>query len=139
MKISFFTRSYYKRHILATKMAALYLVFSSLFFIGRATKLILGEPADLLMMTAYLWPYPLILALQNWFPKPGIFLFAIVFLVGLFLVLGIGTYLEKFIQISSKPKWWVNFISVIAWYIPLLFVQILVVFIVWIIGYPIGE
>jgi len=90
-------------------------------------------------MTAYLWPYPLILALQNWFPKPGIFLFAIVFLVGLFLVLGTGTYLEKFIQISSKPKWWVNLISVFAWYIPLLFVQILVIFIVWIMGYPIGE
>ena len=139
MNISFFTRSYYKQHRLIIQMGVFYLLFSSLFFVGRAAKPILGELADLLSMTAYLWPYPLILALQNWFPQPGFFSLAIVYLIGLFLVLRLGSYLESTFPISSKPRWLVNLIPIFIWYTPLLFVQILVVFTVWIMGYPIGE
>jgi len=48
------------------EMVGCYLAFSSLALLSKPLKPLIGEFADVLMMTAYFWPYPIFMALQTW-------------------------------------------------------------------------
>lgn len=95
MTISNLAHAFQNRYAFALKMMGAYLFFSALFFVGRASKPVLGELADVLMMTSFLWPYPLMLALQHWAPSPGMSVFIPVFFGGLLVILFFGIYIQR--------------------------------------------
>lgn len=127
-----------KRQGLVVEMMIIYVLFSTLNPIGLASKLALGELADLLMMAPYLWPYPLALALQRWVPT-GLTSVLCTFVVGPFIVFVSGLYLGKRFRSFFQVGWRRHVCSIFMWYVPLFIVQAAVIFIAWLSGWPIGE
>jgi len=127
------------RYRFILQMAGAYLLFSSLSVIGRVSKSVLGEFADALMMTGYLWPYPLFLAAQHWIPKPGAIAVAFILLGGLVLVGLFGMYVQKRFPSLLQPRWQANICSLILWYVPLFSAQAILFVGAWMMGYPVGE
>ncbi len=127
-----------KRHRLVVEMMIIYVLFSTLNPIGLASTPALGELADLLMQTCFLWPYPLALALQRWVPA-GWTILLHVFVVGPLMVFAFGLYLEKRFRSFFQVAWRLHLGSLFLWYVPLFTVQAVVMFIGWLSGWPIGE
>jgi hypothetical protein len=118
-------------------MAGYYLLFSSLAPLSGPLKPVIGEIADVMMMTAYLWPYPLLMALQNWPPFES--LWPLVILAGLGLVVAFGAVLRQSFHAFSKPTGWGHVSAAVLWYVPLILAQAIFVFVAWSLGYPVGE
>jgi len=127
-----------KRYRLVVEMMIIYVLFSTLNPIGLTSKPALGELADLLMMTLFLWPYPLALALQQWVP-PGLTGLLSTFVVGPLMVVAFGLYLEKRFRSFFQVAWKLHVGSLFLWYVPLFTVQVVVILIAWLLGWPIGE
>ena len=128
-----------ERYRFILQMAGAYLLFSLLSVVGRVSKSVMGEFADALMMTGYLWPYPLFLAVQHWIPRPGTIAFVFVLLGGLVLVALFGMYVQKRFPSLLQSRWRANICSLILWYVPLFSAQAISVVVVWLMGYPVGE
>ena len=118
-------------------MALGYVLFSSLAIVGRLAKPALGELADLLGMSAIVWPYPLMLALQTWI-SPGS-LFWLFFLGGLLLTVGSGFLLQRRFPVLSQRGWLAHASALVLWCVPLILLEVIVVAAVFAMGYPVGE
>src|SRR5262245_33902923 len=121
------------------RMAGAYLFFSLVPVLGRFSKAIFGEFSDMLMMIGYAWPYPLVLAVHHWFPNPGIIFLLVTMILGFALVALFALYLHKRFLALLQFKWQTTACSLILWYVPLFFVQLLAVGLAWALGYPVGE
>lgn len=120
-----------------SEMAAGYVLFSGLAVVGHLAKPALGEVADFLAMSAVVWPYPLMLALQTWV-SPGSLSWA--FLAGgLFITVLSGLFLQRRFPILSQGTWWSHAAALTLWCIPLVVLEAIVVAAVWAMGYPVGE
>jgi hypothetical protein len=104
------------RHWLAIEMAGLYLAFSSLAPLSRPLKPVIGEAADVLMMTAYLWPYPVLMALQTWPVFES--LWPLFILAGLGLVVAFAALLRRSFRAFAEPTWWARLSAAVLWYVP---------------------
>ncbi len=131
------SRSSWRRHWLTIEMAGLYLVFSSLAPLSRPLKPVIGESADVLMMTAYLWPYPGFMALQSWPVFES--LWPLFILAGLGLVVAFAAWLGRSFRAFSEPTWRARLAAAVLWYVPLFLSQAILVLVMWSIGYPVGE
>ncbi|MCI0400062.1 MAG: hypothetical protein L0Z68_01985 [Gammaproteobacteria bacterium] len=120
-------------------MAAAYLIFSLLSVIGHVSKAVIGEFADALMMTGYVWPYPLFLAVQHWIPEPGAMFLTFVLVGGLILVIVFSVNVQKWFPWLLKTRWQATICSLVLWYVPLFFVQAISVAAVWVMGYSVAE
>jgi hypothetical protein len=120
-----------------SEMAGGYIVFSSLAVVGHLAKPMLGEVADFLAMSAVVWPYPLMLALQTWV-SPGSLSWA--FLAGgLVITVLSGLFLQRRFPILSQETWWSHAAALTVWCVPLVILEAIAVAAVWAMGYPIGE
>ena len=131
------SQSLLKRYAFTLEMAACYLAFSSLLPIARSLKPLIGEFADILQMAAFLWPYPVFLALQTWPVSQS--LWPVVILAGLVLVVAFASWLRKSFRAFSEPTPWVRVSAVVLWYVPILLAQGILLALVWSLGYPLGE
>ncbi len=120
-----------------SEMAAGYVVYSSLAVLGHLAKPTLGEVADFLAMSAVVWPYPLMLALQTW-ASPGS-LSWLFFIGGLFVAVVFGVFIQRRFPILSQGTWWSHAAALTLWFIPLVVLEVITVATVWAIGYPVGE
>ena len=116
-----------------------YVGFCLLLPLGAASIELIGELADVLVLSTYLWPYPLLLSLQGLF-EPGnwaCILGADILGLGLVLVWGFGMYhmLPERVPIQRVLKPW----GVVLWYVPLLVFQILVYLLALGADWPMGE
>jgi hypothetical protein len=118
-------------------MSACYLIFSSLFPLAQPLESIIGEFADVLGMTAFLWPYPVFLALQTWLAE-SLWLWLLSLVVGLGLVVAFAALLRES-PAFLEPAWWTRLSAAVLWYVPLLVSQATLVVIIWSLGYPVGE
>jgi len=118
-------------------MVACYLAFSSLPLLAQALKPAIGEFADILQMAAYIWPYPVFLALQTWSVFQS--LWPLFILAGLALVVAFAALLRKSFHAFSEPTPWVWASALLLWYVPLFLAQGILMLIVWSLGYPVGE
>jgi hypothetical protein len=122
---------------LVSEMAVGYVVYSSLAVVGHLAKPTLGEVADFLAMSAVVWPYPLMLALQTWV-SPGSLSW--LFLVGgLIVTVLFGILLQRRLPVLSQGTWWSHAAALTLWCIPLVVLEAIVVAAVWAMGYPVGE
>lgn len=119
------------------EMLAGYSLFSSLAIVGRIARPVLGELADVLLMSAALWPYGLMLALQTWIP-PGSW-FGMFFVGGLLLTILWGIVLQRRFPALSRSTWWSHACALVLWCVPLVLLEAVVVGAVWAAGFPIGE
>jgi len=122
---------------LAIEMAGFYLAFSSLAPLSRPLKPVIGEFADVLMMTAYLWPYPVFMALQTWPVFES--LWPLVTLAGLALVAAFAALLRMSFRAFAEPTWRSRLSAAVLWYVPLFLAQAILVLVIWSLGYPLGE
>ena len=134
-----------RRSPLVVAAACWYLLFCLLMPIGALRGPGGPEVLDVLFMSAYLWPYPLVLSLQHWFnTDSGLNVLVLVFILMLD-VLGLGLVLVCTAMVQRRfgpgnPKGWRLFAwSVWIWYPPLLLLQAVVWGIVLALGYPVGE
>jgi hypothetical protein len=118
-------------------MVVCYLAFSSLLPLARAVKPLIGEFADVLQMAAYIWPYPVFLALQSWPLFQS--LWPVFILAGLVLVVAFTSLLRKSFRAFSEPSPWVQASALVLWYVPLFLAQGILLAVVWSLGYPLGE
>lgn len=114
-----------------------YVAFSSLAIVGRVAEPLLGELADMLAMSAVLWPYPFMLALQTWIP-PGT-LFGAFFAGGLLVTVLWGGFLQRRFPVLSNRTSWSRTSALVVWCIPLVVLELAVIAAVWVMGFPIGE
>jgi len=120
-----------------SRMAVGYVVFSSLAVVGHLAKPTLGEVADFLAMSAVVWPYPLMLALQAWV-SPGSLSWPF-FVGGLFITVLTGLFLQRRFPALSRGTWWSHAAALTLWCVPLVVLEAIVVAAVWAMGYPVGE
>lgn len=118
-------------------MAGCYLAFCSLLPLARPLKPIIGELADIFQMSAYLWPYPIFLALQTWPVFESLWLLFI--LAGLGLVVAFAALLRRSFCAFSEPTWQGRVSAAVLWYVPLFLSQAILLLVVWSLGYPVGE
>ena len=120
-----------------------YLLFIPLALIGVPFMGKGGEWADIFAMTIILWPYPLFLALQTWFPAEGsAAIVAIIFveLLGLALIVVFGSYIQKRFGVTENPRWYSYVWAIVLWPIPLIVLQLVVAaFVGGVLGLPTGE
>jgi len=118
-------------------MVACYLAFSSLLPFAQAFKPVIGELADILQMAAYLWPYPIFLALQTWpeFQAP----WPLLVLGGFGLVVAFAALLRRSFLAFSAPNVWAQISALFLWCVPLFLAQGILILIVWSLGYQVGE
>ena len=117
-----------------------YLIFIAVFFIGTILNSfgIFGELGDAFRMAFFLWPYPLILALQTWISTASNFWFA-ADLLGFGMVIIFGLYLQQLLKISNG-SFYTRAWSVLLFPIPLILLQVFVaLFVSVILGLPVGE
>ena len=131
------SQSFWRRHWLTLEMSGCYLAFSSLFLLARPLKPILGEFADIFQMTAYFWPYPIVLALQTWPVFES--LWPLFILAGLGLVVAFAALLRKSFHAFFEPTWWGRLSAAVLWYVPLFLAQAILLLVIWSLGYPVGE
>ncbi|TSC75888.1 MAG: hypothetical protein G01um101430_58 [Parcubacteria group bacterium Gr01-1014_30] len=129
------------KYPLATWMSIGYLIFIAILFIGIFLNrfAVFGEFGDALSMTFFLWPYPLVLALQTWINPSGINFLLFAYPLGLGLVIFFGFYLQRLLKISNESPYshvW----SILLFPIPLILLQVFVAgFVYFVLGLPIGE
>jgi len=102
--------------------AALYLLFCIAGVVGMTRPRFMGEAADLLQMTAYLWPYPLFLTLL----KPvqaSLISLLVVDLTGLVLVVWTTRVIGARLVRLGARRWVLYVLGLGAWYLPLLLLQ----------------
>lgn len=122
---------------LIREMAGCYLAFSALAPLSQPLKPVIGEVADVLMMTGYFWPYPAFMALQTWPAFESLWPFFI--LAGLGLVVAFAALLRKLFDAFSEPTWWARLSAAVLWYVPLFFAQAILMLVIWSLGYPVAE
>ncbi len=125
------------RFVLHTTLV--YLLFSSLAVVGNVAKPAGGEFTDALMMTGYLWPFPLFLALHHWIPDAGMTGFLLAISGGLILVALFAIYIPRRFPSILQSRWRANVSPLVLWYVPLFAAQAIAIGIVWAMGYPVGE
>jgi hypothetical protein len=97
----------------------------------------IGEFADILQMAGYLWPYPVFLALQTWPVFES--LWPLFILAGLGLVVAFAALLRESFHAFFEPTWWGRLAAAVLWYVPLFLSQAILLFVIWSLGYPVGE
>ena len=131
-------RIFTERPIVAVSTTS-YLVFCFLGPLGILLKPLLGEIADVGMMSVFLWPYPLLLSLQQWIkPGSGLSGFA-ADVFGLFVVVVFSFYVQRYFGYARPSGWRVYAWSLWIWYPPLLLLQGIVLGIAYLSGFPVGE
>ena len=130
-------QSSWRKRWLTLEMAGCYLAFSSLAPLSRPLKPVIGEFADVLMMTAYFWPYPIFMALQTWPVFES--LWPLFILAGLGLVVAFAALLGKSFNAFSEPTGWARLSAAVLWYVPLFLSQAILMLVIWSLGYPVGE
>jgi hypothetical protein len=110
--------------------------------LGAILRPTLGEGADVLMMFGYLWPYPLLFALQGVLPgeEPGASIaFGAVCVLGLATVWLFTGYIQRRLGYErwSNPRayLWAPWL----WSIPLIALQAAVYASAFLLGAPVGE
>ncbi len=84
-------------------MSVGYLLYSLLPFIGMTIGDSLGEYGEIFRFSIFLWPYPLILSLQNWIDINSRILL-LFYPLGLGLVILFGSYFQRVFYISGNRK-----------------------------------
>ena len=117
-----------------------YLLFCSLNPISRVLpKQVFGEFPDILMMTAVLWPYPLLLALQRFIHLDSWIAWGGALLLGLILIVWLALILERILgPRRNDPRFSIP-VALIGWPIFLVLVQLGVTLVALILSWPIGE
>ncbi len=89
------------------------------------------------MLTAYLWPYPALMALQTWPVFES--LWPLFTLAGLGLVLAFAALLRGSFGAFSEPTLRARLSAAVLWYVPLFLSQAILWLVIWSLGYPVGE
>ena len=97
------------------------------------------EILDALMMSAYLWPYPLALSLQHWLNTDSGLSILMLDVLGLGLVLVCTAMVQRLFGPGNPKGWRLLAWSVWIWYPPLLLLQAVVWGVMLALGYPVGE
>lgn len=100
-------------------------------------KSVFGELPDLLMMTAFLWPYPLLLALQRILPPDSWTAFLAADLAGLALV----GWFARFVDRRWGAAWTRSrstLVGLFSWPLPLVAVELLAWGAALALGWPVG-
>jgi len=118
---------------------SLYLIFCLLAPLGCLTEQHSTTWLSALQVTALLWPYTLLLALQHWVEPMSPFSFIVADIFGLLLVA---------VFVEAVLTWWspdqtnnriLLRLTPFLWYVPLLLVQVAVSALFGALGYPVGE
>ncbi len=117
-----------------------YLLFCSLNPISHILpKQVFGEFPDLLMMTTFLWPYPLLLALQRFIHPDSWIAWGGALLLGLILIVWLALILERILgPRRNDPRFSIP-VALIGWPILLVLVELAVFLAALMLGWPIGE
>ncbi len=92
-----------------------------------------------LQLTAVIWPYPLLLALQTWVSSDAPSSFIVADILGLVVVLGFVGYLEtRWSPFEGRRRVLLR-LAPVLWCIPLALIQVSLAAVVGALGYPVGE
>ena len=99
-----------------------------------------GEWTDLFEMTAFLWPYPLLLAIQTIVNPDPLVNWLIADLLGFLIVLGVALLLERALGPRAQRRWVAISLGLISWPIALVLFEVIVwVLATFVLGWPTGE
>ena len=117
-----------------------YLLFCSLNPISHVLpKRVFGEFPDILMMTAVLWPYPLLLALQRFVQPDSWFAWGGALFLGLTLIVWLAPIVERILgPRRNDPRFSIP-VALIGWPLLLVLVELAVFLAALMLGWPIGE
>ena len=117
-----------------------YTLFCSLSFASQLPPMtVLGEFNDVLQMSAYAWPYPLLLAIQRIVSPDSMICFLLADLFGLALVLGSSLYLERLFGRRARNPWLALAAGLLVWPIVLGLLQGAVFLAASAADWPVGE
>ena len=134
-------RSRGPRHRITFIAALSYALFCSTHLLDDALpRNVSGEWTGLLEMTSFLWPYPLLLALQTIVSPNSLVNSFIADLLGFSIVLVVALLLERALGPRAQRRWVAISLGLISWPIALALFEI----VVWalathVLGWPTGE
>lgn len=122
-----------------TVSIAAYLLLCSLAPLSRALpKSVFGELVDVLMMSAFLWPYPLLLSFQRIVSPDSWVSFLAADVAGLVLVAGMGCAIDRrWGPRMSRLK--AGLVGLLGWPVLLGALQLAAIALALVLGWPVGE
>jgi hypothetical protein len=134
-----FATEWVSRHPVTRLSVLSYLVLMSLNPISSFLRPAIGEISDLLMMTAFFWPYPLTLALQK-IANPDTWpSWVLGYALGLGLVFMTGVWMDRILVARVGRRWVVWTAGLLAWPVVLILFELGVFFVTAVVlGWPVG-
>lgn len=128
-----------RRHRVLRVSVLSYLIFCVLAPLSEALpKSVFGEFVDILMMSAFVWPYPLLLSLQRLVSPDSWISFGAADVLGLVLVAGLGRAIDRrWGDRMSAPL--AVLAGLVAWPVLLAVVQLVAIGLALALGWPVWE
>lgn len=134
-----FATEWVSRHPITRVSVLSYLVLMSLNPLSRFLRPGIGEVSDILMMTAFFWPYPLTLALQKIAHPDRWPAWILGYALGLVLVFMTGAWMDRILAARVGRRWVVWSAGLLAWPVVLILFELGVFFVAAVVlGWPVG-